>query len=286
MDVRTMGLTPETPERLLVESGAVWLNYGTPQETKLGATRGGNVFEPGITVREIEVDGAPGPVKGLRRVERIAPVLRTNLVEFGHENLKRALPGMYSELVDEDAQAATYDIDLTGSDADTFKLKDSKLGTSTWELNGESTAAEIKQALDALYGPGVVASVELRNAVATELVITFEMSAGQPGLKVDSDDDDGASIVGDEEFNAGEAYHKLTQGEVTLDHYVENVALVGTVTGRGTPVVIILYNVLGSGELSLNFTPRDEVVSEVVFQGHYDVNQLDLVPFEIRWPVG
>ena len=112
------GVTTETVKRLFIDAGAVYLNYDEADERLLGATRGGNTFTIEQEVREIEVDGARGPVKGLRRVTSVRAQIVANLLEMTTENLKAALAGATVE------ENGTHDIitrKLTIEDSDYLK---------------------------------------------------------------------------------------------------------------------------------------------------------------------
>lgn len=91
------GVTTETVKRLFLDAGAVYLNYGETEERLLGATNDGNTFTIEQDVREIEVDGARGPVKGLRRIIEVRAQIVANLLELTAENLKTALAGSTME---------------------------------------------------------------------------------------------------------------------------------------------------------------------------------------------
>ncbi len=92
------GITTQTLKRFLIDAGAVYLNYGETSERILGATRGGNQFVVEQDVKEIEMDGAKGPVKGGRRIIEVRARIVVNLLEFTADNLKLALAG--SEITD------------------------------------------------------------------------------------------------------------------------------------------------------------------------------------------
>jgi hypothetical protein len=89
----THGVTTTTVAKFAIDAGAVYLNYGLGDERPLGATRGGSTFAIEQEVREMEIDGLPGPLKGARRFTSRLARLETNLVEQGVENLMLALPG-------------------------------------------------------------------------------------------------------------------------------------------------------------------------------------------------
>jgi len=87
------GLSAKTPERIFVDAGAVYLNYGLSGEELLGATRGGNEFNLNRVIRDIEVDGVKGSTKGLRRVTEVRPQITCNLIELSLDNLLKAIAG-------------------------------------------------------------------------------------------------------------------------------------------------------------------------------------------------
>lgn len=104
------GVTVETVDRFVVDAGAVYLNYGEVDERPLGATRGGNTFTIEQEVRDMEIDGLPGPMMGARRIINVVPTIEANLLELGTENLKLAIPGSDSEdFTQPPAIAASHD---------------------------------------------------------------------------------------------------------------------------------------------------------------------------------
>lgn len=182
---RKTGVTSETTKHMILDAGAVYLNYGEDDEILYGATRDGNEFQVEQEVREIEIDGVRGPMKGARRVVEEHVRLTVNLLEMTAENVAAAIPG----------------------------------ASATEETNGERV---IKRSL------------------------------------------------------------KISDLE-----YLTNVALVADYsgsTGDNEPVVIILKNALADGDFSLEAEDRDEATVEVQFTAHFDPDELDESPFEIRFP--
>ena len=89
---RQSGLSAGTRNKLVLDAGALYLNYGVAnQQTKLGATRGGATFTVEQEVHDPEIDGAPGPVKGLRRIIRAQAMISATLLEFDTDQLVRYL---------------------------------------------------------------------------------------------------------------------------------------------------------------------------------------------------
>ena len=85
------GITTETVKRMILDAGAVYVNYGETDERLLGATQGGNTFTVEREVKQIEMDGARGPVKGARRIISEKAILTVNLLEHSTENWKMIL---------------------------------------------------------------------------------------------------------------------------------------------------------------------------------------------------
>lgn len=76
----------------------------------------------------------------------------------------------------------------------------------------------------------------------------------------------------------------ITGGEIEDSDYIENVAIVGNVSGKDYPVICIVKNALAEGPFSLSTAPRDEAVPVVIFTGHYLPDDLDTEPWEVKYP--
>jgi hypothetical protein len=95
MAVAKHGVTSNTPDRLLLDAGAIYTGFTSVASpgTLLGATKGGAVFEVKRNIRDVRPDGAKGPVKGFRRIEDVVATLKVTLLEITEANLLLALPG-------------------------------------------------------------------------------------------------------------------------------------------------------------------------------------------------
>lgn len=89
------GVTDKTYERFLVDAGAVYVGFTSPSNlgTLLGATRGGNSFQIETEIKNMNVDGAPGRVKGDARITKSNASMKIKLVEITTSALLLALPG-------------------------------------------------------------------------------------------------------------------------------------------------------------------------------------------------
>lgn len=97
------GFTKETAENLLLDAGAIFVNYNIEEDTYdsaveagklLGATSGGNTFEAIPEFRQVEVDGVKGKAKGLSILEFWEVSLTTNMLEFKEDTYKHSLAGV------------------------------------------------------------------------------------------------------------------------------------------------------------------------------------------------
>lgn len=71
---------------------------------------------------------------------------------------------------------------------------------------------------------------------------------------------------------------------LTDNDYLENVAYVGKISGSKKPVIIIVYNALNHGGLSLDMQDAAEGKLPITFHGHVDSSDLENPPFEILYP--
>lgn len=177
------GVTASTSKGMIIDAGAIYFNLSLSDIATAKpafATQGGNEFSTGRTLRDIEVDGAYGPVKGFVRKDAVAPTITAKPINLTVETLTKAIAG-------------------------------AKVTTNT-----------------------------------THTVITG--------------------------------------GEISLEDYIENVAIVGTVSGTNEPVIAIVKNALIKDAIQLAMAPKSEAIPSLVFVGHFDPENLEEEPWELHWP--
>lgn len=86
-------ITVEQIEKVVIDAGVVYINYGLDDERMLAPCRGDNTFDVEAEIREIEANGLKGKTKGMRRKITENALLTVNLMDLSLENLKLALPG-------------------------------------------------------------------------------------------------------------------------------------------------------------------------------------------------
>lgn len=92
------GLNSKTPENLLLGPGAVYKDFTVGTDTVLtasakllGATKGGSGFKAVPSIRQVEIDGLRGAVKGMDIVDGWEITLSAKIVEVTAANLKLAV---------------------------------------------------------------------------------------------------------------------------------------------------------------------------------------------------
>lgn len=100
MGKKFTGFTSTTAEKMLLDAGAFFRNYDVATDTfetavtsgkLLGATRGGGQFSAIPEVRNIEIDGTRGKVKGMQAIDSWEVKMGANLLEVTKEVLADAL---------------------------------------------------------------------------------------------------------------------------------------------------------------------------------------------------
>jgi len=136
---RFHGISADTYKRFVIDSGAVYTGFTdfTSLGTLLGATRGGSSLTIEQEIREMEVDGARGPMKGGRRFTMIKASLTVNFIEHTLAGFKRMLVGSDSATFNTDWDAITRALVIEDADF----LTDV---TIVGEVSGSANAMGIK----------------------------------------------------------------------------------------------------------------------------------------------
>lgn len=83
--------------------------------------------------------------------------------------------------------------------------------------------------------------------------------------------------------NAG--YTTLTATtDIEDDNYIDNIALVSTLSANGAPIIIIIYNALSEGGLKFANKDNADNLIPTTFTGHCTLDDITLLPYEIRYP--
>lgn len=161
------GFTKNTPEHLLLDAGAFFKNFtyetsGSSNDTfdsaveagkLLGATKGGGEFSAVPTVRQVEIDGVKGKVKGLEVIDSWEVYLKATILEATTDAIKASL---CASSVDTESDTK-YDVITGNADIDL----DDYVDNVTWigKLSG-SEEPVIIQVYNALNTDGLTMTVQ------------------------------------------------------------------------------------------------------------------------------
>lgn len=109
----------------------------------------------------------------------------------------------------------------------------------------------------------------------------FEMTAENFALAI-------AGSIVTEVPKAGEveAHTQIQSGDILTASYVDNVALLTTISGSTQPLVFIVENVLSDENFEIGNEDKAEAVLPVTFSAHWDMTDENRVPWAIRFPDG
>jgi hypothetical protein len=86
-------LTQAQVDKIQIDEGLLYVDFGETSQRKIGPTRGGGEFDGTQTIRDIEFDGRVGKTAGMQVIESQEAVLKVNSLCCSQEELKLALPG-------------------------------------------------------------------------------------------------------------------------------------------------------------------------------------------------
>lgn len=159
-----MSLSSESIKNLVTDAGAIVVNHGLTDERMIGATRGGAQFNVEQTIREIEVDGSPGPLLGGRRVVEEHARITVTLMEMTVANIEMALFGSSST---GDTESTTITRTMTTPGVDAYFTNVALVA----DISGSSTPAIFK-IKNAIADGNFELSTEDQNEGAVEVQFT------------------------------------------------------------------------------------------------------------------
>jgi hypothetical protein len=290
---RTMGFSPETPQREVLGPGAIYVNCPdfTPENVKkgipYGATRGGNtfVYEPDYTNREY--DGVPaGLLKGSRRQIVGEARIESTGVEVIADNVRNMLPGLSKSdwmsaggvatlTIGATNAAVRYDAYLAGAAGNAVRVAHVNPGVANASLSVAVSGNDVTVTLANGATAGTITSTaaQVRDAVNANAAARALLTASLPG--------DGSAVAVAQAITnlagggTGSARIGTTltpKGFIENSDYLRNVVLVGEREGSAIGFVAVLFDALSDNELSIEL-PDDEgsAAVDVTWKGHLGV---------------
>ncbi|GAB6713832.1 hypothetical protein [Streptococcus uberis] len=163
-------------------------------------------------------------------------------------------------------ETKTYEGERLGATADGNKFT-IEVNYRTIEIDGVKTNAKGQKILESQYAK-LETNVKELTAENIRLSINGAMTDGD-GVTAPS----GSKII-------------TGKGKLDLTDYLQNIALVGTISGTSEPVIVILDNALCTSGLEFETKDNDEAVVTMVFEAHADENQVEdlSLPARIIFP--
>lgn len=106
-------VTQSQIDKVLVDEGVVFVNFGETDAEQLGVIRGGSEFTATGTFRDIAFDAQKGKSKGLKVLEELNAMMKLSLISFDQKVVAKL-----SALVE---VGATTPFDLTSTDVGVVK---------------------------------------------------------------------------------------------------------------------------------------------------------------------
>lgn len=103
------------PTNEFLGPGAIYFNYGLPNELLVGVTKGGNEFNDNAEFREREADADIAPVKGARDLVSLRPQLTVRSLKINAQNLTRYYAGMKASAPLSGKMSLRRTVDLSSS---------------------------------------------------------------------------------------------------------------------------------------------------------------------------
>lgn len=155
------GYSASTPQHLLLDAGKLYTGFESPASlgTLIGATRGGNTFTYTPELKDIGFDGAPGKVKGMKRIVGATVTLDVNLLEVTPDILKLATPGLGAADYPGASESSSSTTSGSSSSPKTHDLLKASLTIASSEYKNIALVAEVN-------GKTNPAIVVIKNALA------------------------------------------------------------------------------------------------------------------------
>lgn len=266
------GITADTEDRYVVGPGALFKNFEDwdNKGTLVGATSGGNTVDLGIEFYETDLDGAYGPVKGSKKINRIEPTIEINLIEHTDVNWLDAIAGAESEEL-----TPKYTLDDVG---------EGDGSEQTFSLPSISTEGVLFEDTLKVYLDG---ELQTRGA-AEDYTYDDENQEITFNSAPDSDVTINAQYTYDSSGSDGD-FSKITLGEITDSDFM-NLALIGELQNPDydRDIVFFLKNALAENfSMDLSGEPEEESTLPITFTGHFDPSEnmtVENAPVEIWFP--
>lgn len=278
---RYHGVTDDTFKRIVVDSGAVYLNFGKGKKT---ITLASVIATDAIVVNGTSfVAVASGATGNQFAIGASDSETATNLAAK-IDALANITATASGAVVTVTAETEFYTVTITTSDT-TFTIatvvENSVLLGATRGGNTFTIETEYKDiGFDGQRGPTKgarrITNVNAKMAVNLLEITTDVIKMALPG----------SSSVAYPASPGTATHDQITRAlQLALTDYKQNVTLIGTVGDLTQPIILQIKNPIVDGNFELAATDKEEAVLALQFTGHFDPSDLDTEPWEIRRPL-
>lgn len=256
----THGITAQTPNRLLLDTGVL-----TVDGVAVGATRGGIEWNLNRTMRTMAADHELGDIKGMKRRESVRPTVSINGLEMTYDALRRYIAGARNRY---DSATLTLSGVVAGDSVTvnnhTFTAVSGSPTGRQFEVGGNDDATTVNLAVQLMEYVDDVQFLASNN--------TITITANPKKFHVEFTDNFSLDPEGNPE---------MTGGKILPSDFSNEVVVTGLLSS-GSEVVITLKNCLAEGDWSLSQNDRDEAVANVTFVAHFDPSTPQEEPWELE----
>jgi len=275
-----INLTQNQIDKIQIDEGLIYVNYGELDEYLLGPTRGGGEFVATQEIRDIEYDGKKGKTKGLQVLGDIGAMLKITTLMCSQDALAMALPGAVTS--NSVLQVETATVSGTVSTAGDAKVIVTAAGVTGSPLSFDvavalndtaaqaagkiKTALGLNAALIAVYDiGGTGATVTLTKKVAGDndntlnILVTNGTSVGLATVTNSVNTVKGAVSV----------IKSANPGIIASSNYLKNVTMFAKLVD-GTYKQISIYNAMQEGDFTFAAKPKAENEHALELIAHHD----------------
>ena len=239
-----------TINKLVLDAGLVYVDYGEVSQRLIGATDGGNTFKQVEEARDISLDNKFGPkYKGLKRITARSAEITVNLKEIDATNLEYVVLGSTKAGTQQSYAVEYAGIGTTATSGETFTLLHKPIRASMRFFKAGAVESTWSTAMAIASSTGT----SLKIIGETRLTSTQELAVSYFYWTTSTD-----------------TYTSLySKGVIQSTDYNSNVCIIAPVSGSTKYVQCYIYNAIAESGADMKFNDKNELVLPVTFSAHW-----------------
>lgn len=244
------GFTANSARGMATGPGTLIKNYGLAGQAVIGATSGGTAFNISPQQRSVKVDAPSQNIKGFKKWQDAAPMVKASLIELTSDTLLNIIPGLQI---------------LSGTNI-TAVINSEFVGTG----DGTATVFNLNRAN---VVNGSLKLYVANNATSDPVLQTsgYSVNWGTGAITFTTAPASGKLITASYSYDTGVVsnHTKHVVDEIDDNDYLENIALVYEHGTYNNPGVILLRNALGSIDGDVSLKDKEEGIVQITFSAHF-----------------